>query len=130
MLSLTCNQIWFRLFMKDHQPTYITKFFLKILLSSFCYTILKFQIYRNLSLGFMTKAKGLRRYGPSVKVGSHISCSRECERMNPHTPKWARTLWNWIPNGLPNFQKAISIVKTHWIEEFLTSLESFWNLNF
>jgi hypothetical protein len=36
---------------------------------------------------------------------------------------------SWSPDGLPNFHKTISRVKTHWIEPFLTSLESSWNLN-
>ncbi len=31
---------------------------------------------------------------------------------------------NWNPNGFSNFQKAIARVKTHWIEDFLISLES------
>jgi len=32
---------------------------------------------------------------------------------------------SWIPEGLSNFQKAITGVKTHWIEEFFISLESY-----
>ncbi len=34
-----------------------------------------------------------------------------CEEMNLHIPKWS-----WSVNGLPNFQKTIVWVKTHWIE--------------
>jgi hypothetical protein len=33
------------------------------------------------------------------------------------------------PNGFSKFQKEISRVKIHWIETFLISLESSWNLN-
>jgi len=36
---------------------------------------------------------------------------------------------SWSPGGLPNLQRAIAGVKTHWIEEILISLESSWNLN-
>jgi hypothetical protein len=31
---------------------------------------------------------------------------------------------NWSPNGLPNFQRVIARVKTHWIEKFFLSLEN------
>jgi hypothetical protein len=44
--------------------------------------------------------------------------------MNPHTPKGASTLGvGWSPDGVPNFQKVITGVKTEWIEEFLISLK-------
>jgi len=34
---------------------------------------------------------------------------------------------SWSPDGFLNFQKAITGVKTHWIEKLLISLESPWN---
>jgi hypothetical protein len=37
---------------------------------------------------------------------NHITCSRECkecEGMNPHTPKWTPIVGVRVPNGLPNF---------------------------
>jgi hypothetical protein len=58
-----------------------------------------------------------------MKLGSHISCSQECRKMwgmNPHTAKWIPTL---------ELQRAIAVVKIHWIEEFLISLESSWNVD-
>jgi hypothetical protein len=55
-------------------------------------------ICRNPSIWLATKARGLRGCGPKSRPGSHITCSqeckesRECEGMNPHTPKWTPTL--------------------------------------
>jgi hypothetical protein len=62
----------------------------------------------------------------------HFTCSRECkecEGMNPHTPKWAPMLGVGVPKGLPNFQSAISGVKTPRLEEFFILLESYWSLD-
>jgi hypothetical protein len=36
---------------------------------------------------------------------------------------------SWSPNGLSNFQKVITGVKTHWIEKFIIPLERSWNVN-
>jgi hypothetical protein len=50
-------------------------------------------ICRNPSIWLATKARRLRGCGPRSRPGSHITCSRECkesrecEGMNPHTPK-------------------------------------------
>jgi len=41
----------------------------------------------------------------------------KCEGMNLHTPKGASTLGVWSPGGLSNFLRAITGVKTQWIEE-------------
>jgi len=49
----------------------------------------------------------------------------KCEGMNPHTPKGASTLGVWSPDGLLNFQKGITRVKTQWIEKFFISLKSY-----
>jgi hypothetical protein len=48
--------------------------------------------------------------------------------MNPHTPKWTPIMGVQIPNGFPNFHSTISGVKTHRLEEFFISLESYWNV--
>jgi len=50
--------------------------------------------------------------------------ARECEGIDPHTPKGTPTLGVGSPGGLPNFQRAISGVKTQWLEEFFISLKS------
>jgi hypothetical protein len=47
----------------------------------------------------------------------------KCEGMNLHTPKGASTLGVWSPSGPPNLHRAISWVKTQWIEEFFISLK-------
>jgi hypothetical protein len=73
------------------------------------------------------QGKGLRKCGPRVKPGSHISCSWECGRMwrnEPPHSQMSSHFASWSPNGLPNFQKAITRVKIHWIEEFFISLEA------
>jgi hypothetical protein len=45
--------------------------------------------------------------------------------MNPHTPKGTPMLEVGVPKGFPNFQSAISRVKTNCLEEFFISLESY-----
>jgi hypothetical protein len=61
---------------------------------------IKFENCCNFSLRLMTKAKACKGVGWkwSSGVTFHIHGSvRECERMNPHTPKWALTLGVGIP---------------------------------
>jgi hypothetical protein len=48
--------------------------------------------------------------------------------MNPHTPREFH-FESWSPDGLPNFQRVIAGVKTQWLEEFLISLKSSWNVD-
>jgi hypothetical protein len=36
---------------------------------------------------------------------------------------------SWSPTGLLNLQRAITKVKTHWIEEFFIPLKISWNVN-
>jgi hypothetical protein len=47
------------------------------------------------------------------------------EGMNPHIPKGASTLGVWNLGGLPNIQRAIARVKTHWNEKILISLKKY-----
>jgi hypothetical protein len=65
---------------------------------------------RNPSIWLAIKARVLRGCGPRSRPGTHITCSRECkeskecEGMNPHTPKWTPTLGvgeSWSPKGTP-----------------------------
>jgi hypothetical protein len=83
---------------------------------------------RNLSLWLTTKAracKGACQEG-RPRVTSYAPRSvGECEGMNPHTPKWAPILGV----GVPNLQRVIARVKTHWIEKLLISLKISWNLD-
>jgi hypothetical protein len=48
-----------------------------------------------------------------------------CEGMNPHTPKGIPMLGVGAPKGLLNLESAIARVKTHRLEEFFISLESY-----
>jgi hypothetical protein len=97
-----------------------------------CDIMIRGSVCRNPSLGLATKAracKGVGRAG-SLEVTSHAPGSaKECKGMSPHTPKWTPILGIWVSNGLPNLQRAITGVKTHWIEAFLISFESSWNLD-
>jgi hypothetical protein len=87
---------------------------------------------RNPSLRFTTKTKGLARLRAKKKLGSHTACFWECRKV------WGNELSHsqgnshfgrWSSGGLPKLQRAIVGVKTQWIEEFLISLESSWNLD-
>jgi hypothetical protein len=53
---------------------------------------------------------------------------RESEGINPHTPKGTPIL-GWNLGGLPNFQSAITRVKTHCIEKFFISLKNYSNVD-
>jgi hypothetical protein len=84
----------------------------------------------NHSLGLTTKARGCKVAGQEKDPGvtSHVHGSaKECERMNPRTPKWTPMLRVGVPNGFPNFQSAIARVKTHCLEEFFISVKNYWN---
>ncbi len=78
---------------------------------------------RNPSLGFTTKARACKGAGQEEARESHLMLPsvRECEGINPHTPKGAPILGVGI---MVNFQREILRVKTQWIEEFIISLES------
>jgi hypothetical protein len=72
--------------------------------------------------------KGLQGCELRERLGSHLTCSwecKECEGMNPHTPKWTPIVGVGIPNGLPNLQSAIVGVKTHRLEKFFISLKNY-----
>jgi hypothetical protein len=71
---------------------------------------------RNPSIWLATKARGLRGCGPRSRPGSHITCSRECkefrecEGMNPHTPKWTPMLGvgeSWSPERTPEISESV-----------------------
>jgi hypothetical protein len=76
-----------------------------------------------------TLALGLPKVSPGVTFHAPGSVG-ECEGMNPHTPKVSSHFGSWNPNGIQNFQSEIARVKNHWIERFLISLKSFWNVTF
>ncbi len=80
----------------------------------------------------MIKARACKVVGQKRKLRSHISYSQKCRRVWRNEPSHSQVnshFESWNLNGFSNFQKAITKPKTHWIEEFFISLESFWNLN-
>ncbi len=85
----------------------------------------------NPNLGLATKVKAYKGAGQegSMGVTSHVPGSaKECEG-NPHTSK-ELPLWEleyrWIPESSKGDCRG---VKTQWIEEFIISLERYWNLD-
>jgi len=80
------------------------------------------EIYRNLNLGLVTKAKGLQGYGPrgSLGVRSHTPGSvRKCEGVNPHTPKTTPTLGDGLPMDSRNFKEQFQESKLNGLRRFL-----------
>ncbi len=87
---------------------------------------------RNLSLGLATKARGCKVANQEKDPGvtSHaLGNAKECEGMNPHTPKWTHMLGVGVPNGVPNLQSMIAGVKTHRLKKLFVSLKSYWSVN-
>jgi hypothetical protein len=85
-----------------------------------------------LALGSRPKQGLARLWTKREAQGGHISCSWECKRVWENEPSHFQVnshFGSWSPNGLSNFQRAIEGVKTHWIETFLISLESSWNVD-
>ncbi len=86
----------------------------------------------------MTLALGLRRKQGLTKVRTESEAWKShfnvvgnvggCEGMNPHSQMGSH-FGSWSLNGLPNFQKTIIGVKTHFFGKFLTPLKSSWNIN-
>jgi hypothetical protein len=76
------------------------------------------------------QGKGLQRCAPRMKHGNHISCyiPRECRKAwrneHPHS-QMSRHFGSWNPDGVSNFQRETSVVKTHLTKELFVSLESF-----
>ncbi len=86
-----------------------------------------FTYFATLALGSGSRPReGLAKVWAKSEPGSHISCSWECKRVGgnePPHPQMNSHFGSWTPNGLPNFQRAILGVKTHWIKMFVISLE-------
>ncbi len=100
----------------------------KILITFKFFSSNKERVCHNTSLGFCDQGKGLQGCEPRGRLGSHITCSRECkecEGMNPHTPKRIPMLGVGVPNGLLNFQSTIAEVKTHFLRKFFISLKRY-----
>jgi hypothetical protein len=90
----------------------------------------------NLSLGLVIEARAYKVEGQEWAWESHFMIPR----VQKSVREWTLTLpselpfWElksqWTPEfGLSNFQRPIAGIKSHWIETFLISLESSWNVN-
>jgi hypothetical protein len=89
------------------------------------------EVYRNLNLGLVTKAKGLQGCGPrgSPGITSHTPENvRKCEGVNPRTPKATPTLGDEVLVDSRNFKEQFQ-ESTQWLEAFFISLKSSWNLD-
>jgi hypothetical protein len=71
---------------------------------------------RNPSIWLATKARGLQGCGLRSRPGSQITCSRECkeykecEGVNPDTPKWTPMLRvgeSWSPKRTPEISESV-----------------------
>jgi len=85
----------------------------------------------NPSLGFTTKAKGLQGCGPrrSRGVTPHVPRSvGRCEGVNPHTPK-ATPTWEMESRWISESSEGDFMGQTQWLEMFLISLKSSWNIH-
>jgi hypothetical protein len=74
----------------------------------------------------VTKARGCKVVGREGNLGvmSHApESAKECEGIDPHTPKATPTLGVGVP---VNSQIG---VKIQWIEELFISLERYWNVD-
>ncbi len=79
---------------------------------------------RNPSLGLATKVRACKVAGPKEAQEWRKVWGNE-----PSHSQGAPTLGIWSPDGLLNLRRTIAWVKTQWIEKFLISLESYWNVN-
>jgi hypothetical protein len=88
-------------------------------------------IYCKPSLGLTPKAKDYKGACQEWARKSHFMFTGVQENVKEWTPRFPSELHfgSWNPNGFLNLQRAIAEVKTHWIEDFLISLKTFWNLN-
>jgi hypothetical protein len=95
------------------------------------FNILFIMICRNPSLGLVTNAKACKGVSQKKAWESHfmlLGVQKSVKDWTPHS-QMSSHFGSWTPNGLPNFQRAISGVKIHWIEKFLISLKSSWNID-
>jgi len=85
----------------------------------------------NPSLGFTTKARVCEGAGQKWTRESHFMLPRVQKSWGNEPPhsQVSSHFESWSPNGLSNLQRVITGVKTYWIEKFLISLESSWNIN-
>jgi hypothetical protein len=79
----------------------------------------------------MTKAKACEGEAKREAQELHFMVLRVWESVREwtHTLQLSSHFGSWSFDGFPNFQRAIEEVKNHWIEKFIISLESSWNID-
>jgi hypothetical protein len=95
---------------------------------SLIHVICYLQRCHNPNLGLTTKARACKRARQEGDLGgtpyTPWSAGKR-ERMNLHTPKATPTWGVKSPEGFPNLQGVIAVVKTHWFEDLFISLKSY-----
>jgi hypothetical protein len=79
-----------------------------------------------LALGSQLR-QGLAKVRAESEAKSHFSCSWECRKLWGNEPTHSQVgshFGNWNPTRLPNPQRAISGVETHWIEKSFIPLKN------
>jgi hypothetical protein len=86
---------------------------------------------RNPILGLVIEARVCKVSGQKGSQESHniLPGVWEGVREWTFTPPREFHFGSWSPNGPLNFQRTITCIKTQWLETFLISLESSWNLH-
>jgi hypothetical protein len=123
IFSFFCNLIFFGYCKIFHFRLFV------IIINFICYH--KIFHVATLALGSRPR-QGVARLRAKRETWEHFTCSRECkecEGMDPHTPKWTPMLGVGITKGLPNLQNAIARVKTPRLKKFFISLESYWSVD-
>jgi hypothetical protein len=78
------------------------------------------------------QSKGLEKAWAKSEARESCAQSQECRKVWGNEPTHSQVgshFWSWSLDGLPSFYKAISRVKTHWIEYIFIPLKSSWNLD-
>jgi hypothetical protein len=85
-----------------------------------------------LALGSRPRQRACKSAGQEGSPGVTFHApgnAKECEGMNPHTPKGTPTLKVEVSVDSQIFRKRLQMVKSNWIEVILISLKSSWNLD-
>jgi len=85
----------------------------------------------NPSLGLATKVRACKVVGqegsPGVKPHA-LGSARECERIDPHTPKGIPTLGVGVPVDSWMFREKLQGSKLNVLRSFFISLKIYWNV--
>jgi hypothetical protein len=87
--------------------------------------------YRDLSLGFATKARVCKGASREWNSGITLHVPRsvgECEGMNPHTPKWVPTLGTRVILDSQIFKERLQGSKLIELKKYIYTIENFLRL--